>query len=340
MTNRLLDIMKGFEGRRVGVVGDLMLDRYIFGRAERISQEAPVPVVRVTQKSAAPGGAANVLRNIASLGGKAIAFGVVGKDAAGTALCGELAQLYVDTDHIEKTSTRVTTEKTRVIAEHQQVVRIDDEDDSPVPDDIWSKVLERVEESMNDGAVDALILEDYAKGLLSPDRLQAVIDVARSSGVPVALDPHPSNRVPVIGAVVMTPNRAEAFALAGVAQARGESIPFEGDDGLHAVAEKLLQDWRPNALLITLGSGGMALFRPGVKPVRIPTRAREVFDVSGAGDTVIATYVMAMLGGASPEESVDLANRAAGVVVGKLGTAPIVLEELVHACHEPQDATA
>jgi D-glycero-beta-D-manno-heptose-7-phosphate kinase len=328
MADRLLSTLDAFRACRVGVIGDLMLDRYIFGRAERISQEAPVPVVRVTRRHATPGGAANVLRNIASLGGQAVAFGVVGTDDAGTVLTGALETLGVQTAGVVALPERVTTEKTRVIAEHQQVVRVDQEEDDTIDDATWKRLRDHVAEALKRGKLDALIVEDYAKGLLTPARIAEVASLAQEHGIPAALDPHPANRAPARGLHVLTPNRAEAYAMAGYSEPRGTRPPFESDATLQRVAETLLDAWDSRSLLITLGGDGMALFRPGVPPLHVATHAREVFDVSGAGDTVIATYVLATAAGAAPEEAVELANRAAGIVVGKLGTAPIAADEL------------
>ena len=241
-----------WQGKRIAVVGDLMLDRYVWGGASRISQEAPIPVVEVRRTTARPGGAANVLHNIVALGGKALAFGVVGADA--------LAR----------------------------------------------------------GEIDALIIEDYAKGTLSPDLARAVVVAAGKHGVPVALDPHPANHLDVPALALMTPNRSEAFALAGVYKTEAVR-PVEADGALREVVARLQDRWQVAHLLITLGADGMALFRPEAPPLHVPTLAREVFDVSGAGDTVITSFLLALISGATGEEAAVLSNNAPGVVVAGRG---------------------
>ena len=331
---RLREITEGFRGKQVGVIGDLMLDRYIWGGADRISQEAPVPVVRVSRRTAAPGGAANVVRNIVELGGAARAFGVVGNDTAGEDLLSEMQALGADTSVVVAREGRVTTEKTRVVAEHQQVVRVDSEEDAPLEAETWDALFTGVRTAIRDSMLYALIIEDYAKGLLSPERVDALSELCRDHRIPAALDPHPLNRRASLGLSILTPNRAEAFTLAGEMETRGERRPFQLDEALRRVASILLRAWEPEGLLITLGPEGMALFRPDEEPLHVATHAREVYDVSGAGDTVVASYVLARLGGAEPWEAVEVANRAAGVVVGKLGTAPVTRGELLETCSD------
>ena len=314
--------------KRIGVVGDLMLDRYVWGGASRISQEAPIPVVEVKSTTARPGGAANVLNNIVTLGGEAVAFGVVGHDEAGDTLRGLLGELAVDTAGVLRDPARVTTEKTRIIANHQQIVRVDTERKEPLSAETEAALLDAVRRALAAGGLDALILEDYAKGVLSPTLAQAIAARATDAGVPVALDPHPANALGVTGLTLMTPNRAEAFALAGVYHSEPVT-PLEKDAALLEVARKLQARWAVESLLVTLGADGMALFRPDTAPLHVPTQAKEVFDVSGAGDTVIASCVLALAAGAAPEDAASLSNHAAGVVVGKVGTAPVSSEELV-----------
>ena len=323
----LTQLMSSFPDCSVAVLGDFMLDRYIWGRASRISQEAPVPIVRVDHESVAPGGAANVVRNIHSLGGHAVAFGVTGTDVHGDRLCSLLASTGADTSGIVRCSTRETTVKTRILAASQQVVRVDREDTTPIESRLIAQVRERLLTTIGEGSVQAIILEDYAKGLLSKDLVCEVVSAANRNGIIVALDPHPSHPFGVPGLHLLTPNRAEVFALAGVYYQPGQ-LPLEQDDALLAAGEKILADWQVDMLLVTLGGNGMALFRGGMSPLHIPTRAREVFDVSGAGDTVTASFVMTLLAGGSPAEAAELANCAAGIVVGKVGTASVTGQEL------------
>ena len=321
------DTIGKWQGKRVGVVGDLMLDRYVWGGASRISQEAPIPVVEVDEVTARPGGAANALHNIVSLGGKAHAFGVVGDDKNGEELRGLLDTLAVDTDGIIEDGTRVTTEKTRIIAAHQQIVRVDTEQKDALEDSVQAALLDKLEGAMKGGQIDALIIEDYAKGTLNKTLAQQAVACATAHGIPVALDPHPANHLDLSGLTLMTPNRAEAFVLAGKYMTHSV-LPIEHDAALLDVVAHLREMWQVQYLLVTLGGEGMALFQSEGEVLHVPTQAREVFDVSGAGDTVISSFVLSLLGEASPQDAAVLANHAAGVVVGKVGTAPVNADEL------------
>jgi D-beta-D-heptose 7-phosphate kinase/D-beta-D-heptose 1-phosphate adenosyltransferase len=325
---RAEELAAAWRGKRVAVIGDLILDRYIWGKASRISAEAPVPVVAVSRTSAAPGGAANVLRNVALLGGGASAYGLAGADAAGDELAALLEQLGINLSGIVRESVRRTTEKTRIIAGTQQVVRVDTEDCTELSPAAADALMTRLEAELASGCIDAVIIVDYAKGAVSRDLMQRAAAAARQHGAPVALDPHPAHAWGAQGLTVMKPNRAEAFALAGMYFCEGAER-IEDDAPLHEVAARLRQEWGSDQLLISLGAGGMALFGADGELVHVPTRARDVFDVSGAGDTVIASYVMALLGGATPAEAAVASNHAAGVVVGKVGTAPVDIEELL-----------
>lgn len=324
---RLRQLIARFRRLRVAVVGDMMLDRYIWGRASRISQEAPVPVVTVERETQSPGGAANVARNVLTLGAQALVFGVTGDDERGQSLRGMLRDLGADTTGLLAVRDRPTTVKTRVIAGSQQVVRIDRETSQPLPARVQARLERQLLAAVRRRAVAAVVFEDYAKGVLSRDLMQRVVDAAREQGIVTTLDPHPSHPFGVRGLSMMTPNRAEAFGLAGVYY-RSAVLPLETDQPLLDVAARLQTDWAVECLLVTLGAGGMALFRDGQRPLHIPTRAREVFDVSGAGDTVTAAYTLALLAGAEPPAAAELANHAAGVVVAKIGTVPIYADEL------------
>lgn len=333
MKNRLVSFIPRFRDCRVAVLGDLMLDAYIWGRASRLSQEAPVPIVRAERDTTAPGGAANVVRNLLSLGGQAHAFGLVGDDDAGRELLAALRAQGADLDGVVVCPDRPTTVKTRVLAGNQQVVRIDREVTDPVSGELRARILDRLRRIVAAGKVDAVILEDYAKGLISREMAEEIVGFCRPAGVFVTLDPHPSNCLQVKGLKLMTPNRAEAFALAGVYYQSGV-LPVVADQPLLAVGERLRESWGPELLLVTLGANGMALFMDGAPPVHVPTQAIEVFDVSGAGDTVMATFVLALVAGASPIDAVCLANSAAGVVVAEVGTAAVTPEQLRHALLE------
>jgi D-beta-D-heptose 7-phosphate kinase/D-beta-D-heptose 1-phosphate adenosyltransferase len=329
-TLRLKGIINQFAGRRVGVAGDLMLDVYLWGKASRISPEAPVPVLQVKDRTQCLGGAANVMRNVVTLGGGAAAFGVVGADANGEQLRRMLEEYGISAAGVEIEEGRRTTEKQRVIAASQQLLRIDFEDTGAVS----SGCRERMEAGMlrmiADGGLDAVIFEDYAKGLLEQGMVQRITDAARGAGIITALDPNPKHPMRIVGLSVMKPNRQEAYAMAGRVM-HDDSIAPEEDDSLREVAEILLESWRPECLLITLASQGMALFDRNGRLKVIPTKAREVYDVSGAGDTVVSAFTLALAVGASPEDAAEIANHAAGVVVGKVGTAPVGRDELLES---------
>ncbi|MCQ2377582.1 MAG: PfkB family carbohydrate kinase [Victivallaceae bacterium] len=321
-----LDLIQKFPRCRIAVLGDVMLDVYLWGQVTRISPEAPVPVVNVIRRTTCPGGAANVMRNIATLGARAVAFGACGADAAGGLLEDELKKLGVDTSFLVRTPARCTTEKRRIVAGNQQLMRVDYEDASPIGEEVRAAVIEPLLRQIRERAVDAVIFEDYAKGLLSTEMVAEIVAAARENGIITALDPKPGRLAPVPGITVMKPNRSEAFALAKIAETIPSGAP-EADENLKKVAAVIAEKWAPEQLLISLASQGMALFSHNGVDV-IPTRAREVYDVSGAGDTVISVYTLALASGASPCVAAELANRAAGVVVGKVGTAPIFAEEL------------
>jgi len=327
-SKRVEELLGEFEKCRVAVLGDLMIDRYIWGKASRISQEAPVPVVCVDKATATPGGAANVLRNLSSLGAEALAFGVVGDDDSSRELAALLDDCAVAQSGVVREAARRTTEKTRIIAGNQQIVRVDTEDVTPPGESQTENLLSLLKKEIETGKLSAIIVQDYAKGMITREILQQVVELASKSNVPVALDPNSGHPFNVRGLTLLAPNRTEAFSLAGIYHSENRAT-FEEDRALHEVASKLQDLWSPQQLLITLGAAGLALFTEGNPAHHVPTQAREVFDVSGAGDTVIAAYVLALGSGASSEESCVIANHAAGVVVGKVGAAPIFPDELL-----------
>ena len=306
-----------FPELRIAVLGDLMLDVYFRGDARRISPEAPVPVVNVSGISRRLGGAGNVMSNIVTLGGRAYAFGMVGADDAGRRVAEELDRFGIDRAGLAVDSGRRTTEKQRVLAGHQQLLRLDHEDTDPAPENLRADLVKRILRLIRAHEIDALIFEDYRKGLLGEEMLAEIVPEARKHGVLTALDPKPGNLRPVPGMTFIKPNRGEAFRMAGLE-----------NGSLDEVAQTLLERWQPEHLLISLAQDGMALYSRNGTHTVIPTRAREVFDVSGAGDTVVATFTLALAAGASPEEAAELSNFAAGIVVGKVGTSPVAVEEL------------
>ncbi len=323
----LNSVLERFSQYRLAVIGDVMLDRYIWGQASRISQEAPVPIVQVNRVTKAPGGAANVAANITALGGKACLFGVVGQDEEGEQLGKIMADQGIDVEGVDALEGRRTTVKTRIIGNRQQIVRVDTEETTPLPSGERSKLCQRLAAEIAENKFDGIVFEDYAKGLLTSKFVQQIVDLANQHSVFTILDPHPSHGFKIVGLQAMTPNRAEAFGLTGTYYRDG-ILPLAKDRPLLEVGAKLMHDWRSQLLLITLGADGMALFTQDGKFEHIPTRAREVFDVSGAGDTVTASFSLAMLAGAQPLQAANLANHAAGLVVAKIGTTPVTADQL------------
>lgn len=315
---------------RVAVIGDMMLDVYLWGAVNRISPEAPVPVVDVRKRTCCPGGAANVMRNIATLNAHAKAFGVIGNDITGSDLTEQLNDYGVDTCGIICADDRRTTEKCRVIAGAQQLLRADFEDKLPVKTELKQQMVDHICRLIREKAVNAVIFDDYAKGTLDRDMLAQIIAAARVYNVVTVLDPKPKpgGVQPVSGLTLLKPNRSEAFALAGIPDPGPADSP-SNDTALRQAAETIFERWQPENLLISLAGHGMILYPASGSPTVIPTRAREVFDVSGAGDTVAAVCTLAIATGSTPELAAELANRAAGVVVAKIGTAPILFDELI-----------
>ncbi len=321
-------ILSHFPACRIAVLGDMMLDVYLWGKVTRISPEAPVPVVNVSRRTSCLGGAANVMRNVATLNAHAHAFGTVGDDSTADELLAALGEYRISCDAVERDSARRTTEKRRVIAGAQQLCREDYEDVHPVDDAIRRRMVNRIIDLIRKGELDAVIFEDYRKGMLAEWMLEEVVAEARRVKVVTALDPKPGSMKPVRGITVMKPNRVEAFALAGIEDGPGPGGDPAQDAALSETAARLMESWRPEHLLISLAAQGMALYDRSLRSQVIPTRAREVFDVSGAGDTVTATFALSLVSGAAPAEAAELANLAAGVVVGKMGTVPVHFEEL------------
>jgi rfaE bifunctional protein kinase chain/domain len=322
---RLRQILTRFPQQHILVVGDVMLDQFLWGKVSRISPEAPVPVVEITRESFFPGGAANVARNLRALDSSVSLLGVLGDDDAGAELRGLLEQQGIDTAGLVVDPHRPTTVKTRIVAHHQQMVRFDREKCLGLSSALERKVLEYFESRLKN--VSAVIFEDYAKGVLSQKLLNVLQRRAHQARKITAADPNSRQRLRYSGLTAVTPNRGEAFAAAGLQYVEPAAEVLR-DEALLRVGQKLLRTWKPRNLLITLGEHGVCLFRPGKKPHHIPTVAQEVFDVSGAGDTVIATLVLALSAGADPTEAAEISNHAAGIVVGKVGTATCSTDEL------------
>ena len=311
---------------KVLVVGDLMLDRYVTGGVSRISPEAPVPVVLVSGEYSRPGGSANVALNIQSLGGRASVAGVVADDAAGRELLALLKDRGVNTDGVVVKRDGMTTCKTRIMADRQQVVRVDHEDPPESSAGIAAELGKRIRSVA--GGVSGIILEDYGKGALNQTVVNSAREAAAEKGLLVGYDPKDNHELNVAGITFATPNYMEACVCLGVPYVPLRASP-EGNAKLADVAVRLKAKWQTRFLVVTLGAYGMYLLEDGSPPEIIPTLAREVFDVSGAGDTVIAACMLSLVAGASHREAVALANAAAGVVVGKVGTATCSPEELL-----------
>ena len=327
---RLTQIVDKFRDIRIAVVGDLMLDVYIWGKASRISPEAPVPVVQVKEKSCCLGGAGNVMRNIVTLGAKVKAYGVIGDDLDGSEMKTLFEAYDIDPASLSVDGSRRTTKKERIIASAQQLLRVDFEDTGKLDDVIRQEMLGEITKLIDSNALDAIIFEDYDKGVLNENMLNHIIACAKEKNIITSLDPKPGHLMKVKGLTVMKPNRSEAFAITGTFS-KGNGIAVEDDTQLHAVAAQLLDEWEPDYLIISLAAQGMALFRKDAEMVVIPTKAREVYDVSGAGDTVIAAFTLALSTGADPVEAAEIANHAAGIVVGKVGTVTVSKEELLES---------
>lgn len=307
--------------QKILVLGDLMLDEFIWGKVNRISPEAPVPVVHVTHESAYPGGAANVARNLAEFGMQPIIGGMIADDAAGAKLKSILKKSNIGSQALLETAEK-TIVKTRIIARQQQVVRVDRERKQY----ITSIEIDQLEKQITPllPSLNAIIIEDYGKGFITQELVSRVIALAQQHNLIVTVDPNPGNPLNWTGATLVKPNWNEALIAAG--------MPIDEDNiGPLLVGEKLLKLWQIEQLLITRGEHGMTLFHPPFAPYHIPTRAREVYDVSGAGDTVIAFLTAALAAGIYDQEAAEIANHAAGVVVGKLGTATLTPQELIES---------
>jgi D-glycero-beta-D-manno-heptose-7-phosphate kinase len=323
---RVRELLDAIRKIRILVLGDLMLDQFVWGSVRRISPEAPVPVVEFERESFMPGGAANVARNLTALQVPTELFGLVGRDDAARNLKELLTEQQVECEGVVTDPARPTSIKTRIIAHQQQMVRVDRESLAPVDAKTLRKLIASIEARL--AKADALIIGDYGKGVVTPTLLEEIKGLCRARGIWISLDPKPINKIPLTGLSLITPNRKEAFELAGIHDGIRGSDPLH-DKTLMQVADDLLQRLSPALLLITLGDQGMLLCRRGQKPFHIPTVAQEVFDVSGAGDTVIAAFTMAIAAGASPFEAAIISNHAAGVVVGKIGTATLTGDELL-----------
>jgi D-beta-D-heptose 7-phosphate kinase/D-beta-D-heptose 1-phosphate adenosyltransferase len=323
---RLQRILDRASSKRIMVIGDLMLDEFVWGKVGRISPEAPVPVVEVTGESFYPGGAANVARNLREFVDHVAVIGLLGKDRSGRQLRELLAEQKIDISDAVENETFRTIVKTRIIARHQQVVRVDREQSAGPSVAQINQVVAAVRKNLSQ--TDAIIFEDYGKGFLMTEVVSQIARDARKKGKLVAADPNPRHSVDWRGVTVVKPNRAEAFLEAGIPWRDPDEAPAEDVD-LKRAGEALLKKWETKYVLVTLGEHGMMLFQQEGPPHYIPTKARQVFDVSGAGDTAIALFTLGLACEATPIEAAEIANHGSAVVVSKLGTATVTRDELI-----------
>jgi rfaE bifunctional protein kinase chain/domain len=322
---RLLELLDGARDKRIAVIGDAMLDVYLIGDVERISPEAPVPVVRVRERKSALGGAANVAQNVVAIGARCELVAAIGDDQGGE----RLARMLHDIGVVGRSLVRVdrpTTQKTRIVARSQQLVRVDEEEDADLDGDEIERLLAALRTAVAEA--DAVVLEDYNKGVLLPRVIREAIDLAVAAGLPVVVDPKFRNFFEYRGATIFKPNRRELEA------ALGASVDVDHPDAVPATLRRLGVEH----ILLTLGDRGMALFSAAGEVARVATVAREVYDVVGAGDTVTAYLASMLAAGASPSEAAEIANVAAGIEVGKLGAATVSADEVMdyvdaHALH-------
>jgi D-beta-D-heptose 7-phosphate kinase / D-beta-D-heptose 1-phosphate adenosyltransferase len=313
--------IEAFAGKRVLVAGDLMLDRYWSGEVDRISPEAPVPIVRKVGAFGVPGGAANAACNVAALGARVTLFGVTGPDEAGAELRAMLAQRGIDCTHISTVAGRPTTLKLRIVAHDQQIVRIDEEDTAPIDASLADEVVQRAARRMP--RMDAVLVSDYAKGFATAPVVGGIVGAAQRHGKPVVVDPKGADIERYRGATVLKPNRSELAVLTG--------LPTRHHEDTMQAARRLLRIAGSAAIVVTEGKDGMTLLRPDAPEEHFPSFAREVYDVTGAGDTALATLAVALAARAPLGDAVWLANLAAGLAVGESGTVAISSEKLEKA---------
>ena len=320
---RLQEIFGNFKKSSILIIGDLILDQFIWGDVSRISPEAPVPVVLVANESFMPGGAANVAQSISALNGNSALTGIIGRDEWGRVLKTKLGR-KIKTTGIIVEPTRHTSLKTRIVARHQQVVRVDRENTGDIGKILSNKIISYVKKNIS--SLKAIIIEDYGKGVVSPYLIREIVYIAKKKNIIVTVDPKEDHFSYYKGATCLTPNLHEAGKYVGIEIKDNKSMVIAG--------KKLLSLMNSKALLLTLGEQGMCLFERNGKISQIPTRAQEVFDVSGAGDTVIGAFTLALASGASFLEAAHISNYAAGVVVGKVGTGTCTQKELINRIKE------
>lgn len=317
----LMEHIDAFRSAAVAVVGDIILDEYVWGDVSRISPEAPVPVVDVKNQTIMLGGAANVVNNMVSLGARPILCGVVGEDEEGRAILERLGEIGITTEGIVSEPGRVTTKKTRIVAQNQQVVRYDREVRSRIGEASRRAILKAVKKRLS--GLDAIVVSDYGKGVVTPDLMAELISLAVGKKIPIAVDPKPPNFPFYKGVSVITPNHYEAAAFCG--------FTITDEDGLVRAGRKMLRDLKCSAVLVTQGREGMTLFEKRGRVTHVPTVAKKVFDVTGAGDTAIAVFGLGLAGRLDLRSAAIISNFAAGIVVGEVGTTTVKSDELKKA---------
>lgn len=317
---RIEEILKSFKGKKILVVGDIMVDKYIWGTVSRISPEAPVPIVNIARESYTLGGASNVVNNIHSLGGKVYLAGVVGSDDISKIIFSKMKKENINIDGVITDSDRPTTLKTRIIAHNQQVVRLDREKKDKIKDDLRKKILYYINSIMEN--IDVIIISDYAKGVVTPELIKEISIIGTKYNKFILVDPQVDHLHSYNDVTCLTPNHHEAGFAAG--------IPIVDKKSLKLAANKLLGELNCKGILITQGEDGMSYFGNNGDYFHIPAMAREIFDVTGAGDTVISALSLSLASGASMYESAYIGNLAAGMVIGKVGTATLTINEVFH----------
>jgi len=315
----MINYINDFKKQKIMVIGDLILDEYIIGNVTRISPEAPVPIVQVENNDFIPGGAANVAMNIASLGGEVLLAGVTGKDQHGERLKKELSVAGVNIDAVIEEDTRTTTLKTRIIAHDQQVVRVDWENRNSVSELMRRELIVHVKKVIQN--IDLIVISDYDKGVNSRDLIQEVVSIGRETNIPVFIDPKSQDFSKYSNATVLTPNKKEASVATG--------FVIDNNTVLEKVAELLIKKYCLESIVITLGSEGIYIKEKDEKSLYFSAYTHEVYDVTGAGDTVLATLALGVAAGASLPDAATLANVAAGISVSKLGSASVTKDELI-----------
>src|SRR3989338_3551905 len=317
MKNKLLKILENFKGKKILVIGDIMLDKYIWGDVSRISPEAPVQVVNALRETYEAGGAANVANNISALSGSAVMVGIAGNDSAKGILIEELKKKGINTDGIVIENDKPTTQKIRIIGRRQQLLRVDYENKEHIHRSIEDSIMKFAEKCISEAEI--VVISDYAKGVITPQVSRRIIEAAKRLGRKIIVDPKPKHRDLYLNVDLITPNSAEASEMCGLEDGSEESVL--------EIGTKLLKQLNSNVLL-TRGEKGMSLFEKNDEVTHIPAKAKEVYSLIGAGDTVVAAMALAMASGANLKDAAVIANIAAGIKVGKIGTASVSVEEI------------